>query len=147
MALSTTGTGKGGGSLSVIKKTVNLSLIMSITFSYNFSYLDMKYQIELKTLILLFCILFFFRKSKKTSPLYRVILHDDDYHTVDFVIQKLMKFIPGMTRENADNIARDVHYKGSADVIVCAQADAEGYCMQLKGTGLGSTIEPASGWR
>lgn len=67
-----------------------------------------------------------------------MILHDDDYHTVDFVIQKLMKFISGMTIEIADNIARDVHYKGSAEVIVCAQADAEGYCMQLKGTGLGS---------
>lgn len=40
---------------------------------------------------------------------------------------------------------QEAHYNGLAVVIVCAQVDAEDHCMQLRGNGLLSSIEPADG--
>lgn len=92
----------------------------------------------------------FCRKSRKTAPPYRVILHNDNYNKREYVVQVLMKVIPGMTLDNAVNIMQEAHYNGLSVVIICAQADAEDHCMQLRGNGLLSSIEPASGggcWR
>ncbi|CAJ2636913.1 ATP-dependent Clp protease adapter protein CLPS1, chloroplastic-like [Trifolium pratense] len=85
------------------------------------------------------------RKSKKTSPPYRVMLHNDNYNKREYVVQVLMKVIPGMTVDNAVNIMQEAHYNGLAVVIICAQVDAEDHCMQLRGNGLLSSIEPGDG--
>ncbi|KAE9600286.1 hypothetical protein Lal_00045440 [Lupinus albus] len=85
------------------------------------------------------------RKSKKTSPPYRVLLHNDNFNKREYVVQVLMKVIPGMTVDNAVNIMQEAHINGMAVVIVCAQVDAEDHCMQLRGNGLLSSIEPADG--
>lgn len=85
------------------------------------------------------------RKSRKTAPPYRVILHNDNYNKREYVVQVLMKVIPGMTLDNAVNIMQEAHQNGLSVVIICAQADAEDHCMQLRGNGLLSSIEPASG--
>ncbi|XP_058727283.1 ATP-dependent Clp protease adapter protein CLPS1, chloroplastic-like [Vicia villosa] len=85
------------------------------------------------------------RKSKKTSPPYRVMLHNDNYNKREYVVQVLMKVIPGMTVDIAVNIMQEAHYNGLAVVIICAQVDAEDHCMQLRGNGLLSSIEPADG--
>ncbi|KAK9278983.1 hypothetical protein L1049_028565 [Liquidambar formosana] len=85
------------------------------------------------------------RKSRKMSPPYRVLLHNDNYNKREYVVQVLMKVIPGMTLDNAVNIMQEAHYNGLAVVIICAQMDAEDHCMQLRGNGLLSSIEPASG--
>ncbi|GAB4828898.1 ATP-dependent Clp protease adapter protein CLPS1, chloroplastic [Ancistrocladus abbreviatus] len=85
------------------------------------------------------------RKSKKTAPPYRVILHNDNFNKREYVVQVLMKVIPGMTLDNAVNIMQEAHHNGLSVVIICAQADAEEHCMQLRGNGLLSSIEPASG--
>ncbi|KGN64109.1 ATP-dependent Clp protease adapter protein CLPS1, chloroplastic [Cucumis sativus] len=84
------------------------------------------------------------RKSRKTSPPYRVLLHNDNFNKREYVVQVLMKVIPGMTLDNAVNIMQEAHYNGMAVVIICAQVDAEDHCMQLRGNGLLSSIEPAS---
>lgn len=86
-----------------------------------------------------------FRKKRKTSPPYRVILHNDNFNKREYVVQVLMKVIPGMTLDNAVNIMQEAHYNGLSVVIICSQADAEEHCMQLRGNGLLSSIEPASG--
>ncbi|KAK2375894.1 ATP-dependent Clp protease adapter protein CLPS1, chloroplastic [Trifolium repens] len=83
------------------------------------------------------------RKSRKTAPPYRVILHNDNYNKREYVVQVLMKVIPGMTLDNAVNIMQEAHHNGMSVVIICAQADAEDHCMQLRGNGLLSSIEPA----
>ncbi|KAE9463991.1 hypothetical protein C3L33_04193, partial [Rhododendron williamsianum] len=88
---------------------------------------------------------FVFRKSRKISPPYRVMLHNDDYNKREYVVQVLMKVIPGMTVDNAVNIMQEAHINGLSVVIICAQADAEEHCTQLRGNGLRSSIEPASG--
>lgn len=85
------------------------------------------------------------RKSRKTSPPYRVMLHNDNYNKREYVVQVLMKVIPGMTVDNAVNIMQEAHHNGLAVVITCAQVDAEDHCMQLRGNGLLSSIEPADG--
>ncbi|KAJ0981361.1 hypothetical protein J5N97_009616 [Dioscorea zingiberensis] len=85
------------------------------------------------------------RKSRKTAPPYRVLLHNDNFNKREYVVQVLMKVIPGMTLDNAVNIMQEAHYNGLSVVIICAQADAEEHCMQLRGNGLLSSIEPASG--
>ncbi|KAK8479597.1 hypothetical protein V6N13_042434 [Hibiscus sabdariffa] len=85
------------------------------------------------------------KKSRKIAPPYRVILHNDNFNKREYVVQVLMKVIPGMTLDNAVNIMQEAHYNGMAVVIICAQADAEEHCMQLRGNGLLSSIEPASG--
>ncbi|KAL5726286.1 ATP-dependent Clp protease adapter protein CLPS1 [Ranunculus cassubicifolius] len=85
------------------------------------------------------------KKSRKMSPPYRVMLHNDNYNKREYVVQVLMKVIPGMTVDNAVNIMQEAHINGLAVVIICAQADAEDHCTQLRGNGLLSSIEPASG--
>ncbi|GKU90378.1 hypothetical protein SLE2022_219100 [Rubroshorea leprosula] len=85
------------------------------------------------------------RKRRKTAPPFRVILHNDNYNKREYVVQVLMKVIPGMTLDNAVNIMQEAHYNGLSVVIICSQADAEEHCMQLRGNGLLSSIEPASG--
>ncbi|PKA51787.1 hypothetical protein AXF42_Ash008016 [Apostasia shenzhenica] len=85
------------------------------------------------------------RKSRKTAPPYRVILHNDNFNKREYVVQVLMKVIPGMTLDCAVNVMQEAHYNGLSVVIVCPQADAEEHCMQLRGNGLLSSIEPASG--
>lgn len=84
------------------------------------------------------------RKSRKMSPPYRVLLHNDNYNKREYVVQVLMKVIPGMTLDNAVNIMQEAHHNGLAVVIICGQADAEDHCTQLRGNGLLSSIEPAS---
>ncbi|XP_052185695.1 ATP-dependent Clp protease adapter protein CLPS1, chloroplastic [Diospyros lotus] len=85
------------------------------------------------------------RKSRKFSPPYRVLLHNDNYNKREYVVQVLMKVIPGMTLDNAVNIMQEAHYNGLSVAIICCQADAEEHCMQLRGNGLLSSIEPATG--
>ncbi|CAM8943610.1 unnamed protein product [Rhodiola kirilowii] len=84
------------------------------------------------------------RKSKKMSPPYRVMLHNDNYNKREYVVQVLMKVIPGMTVDIAVNVMQEAHVNGLAVVIICGQNDAEDHCMQLRGNGLLSSIEPAS---
>ncbi|XP_057815216.1 ATP-dependent Clp protease adapter protein CLPS1, chloroplastic [Cryptomeria japonica] len=85
------------------------------------------------------------RKSRKISPPYRVLLHNDNYNKREYVVQVLMKVIPGMTLDIAVNIMQEAHTNDIAVVIICAQVDAEEHCMKLRGNGLLSSIEPASG--
>ncbi|KAG6546691.1 hypothetical protein Mapa_011880 [Marchantia paleacea] len=85
------------------------------------------------------------KKSRKLSPPYRVMLHNDSYNKREYVVQVLMKVIPGMSVDNAVNIMQEAHINGLAVVIICAQNDAEEHCMQLRNNGLLSSIEPAAG--
>jgi ATP-dependent Clp protease adaptor protein ClpS len=84
------------------------------------------------------------KKKKKMSPPYRVMLHNDNFNKREYVVQVLMKAIPGMTVDIAVNVMNEAHINGLAVVIVCPQEDAEDYCMQLRTNGLLSSIEPAS---
>lgn len=79
---------------------------------------------------------------RKPAPRYRVLLHNDDFNTMEYVVQTLMAVVAGITQPQAVNIMMEAHTNGMALVIVCALEPAEFYCETLKNHGLTSTIEP-----
>ncbi|MBD2104725.1 ATP-dependent Clp protease adapter ClpS [Leptolyngbya sp. FACHB-261] len=81
--------------------------------------------------------------ARKLAPRYRVLLHNDDYNSMEYVVQVLMKTVPGMSQPQAIDIMMEAHNAGKALVITCVQEHAEFYCESLKSSGLSSTIEPA----
>lgn len=79
---------------------------------------------------------------RKPAPRYRVLLHNDDFNTMEHVVQVLIQTIAGMTQPQAVSIMMEAHTNGLALVITCAQEHAEFYCETLMNHGLSSTIEP-----
>ena len=79
---------------------------------------------------------------RKHAPRCRVLLHNDDFNSMEYVVQTLMKTVAGMTQPQAVNIMMEAHTNGIALVITCALEHAEFYCETLKSYGLTSTIEP-----
>jgi len=79
---------------------------------------------------------------RKLAPRYRVLLHNDDYNSMEYVVQTLMKTVPSVTQPQAVSIMMEAHTNGMALVITCAQEHAEFYCEILNNHGLSSTIEP-----
>ena len=80
--------------------------------------------------------------ARKLAPRYRVLLHNDDYNSIEYVVQVFMKTVPSVTQPQAVSIMMEAHNSGMALVITCAQEHAEFYCETLKTHGLISTIEP-----
>ncbi len=80
--------------------------------------------------------------ARKLAPRYRVLLHNDDHNSMEYVVQVLMKTVPSVTQPQAVSIMMEAHNSGMALVITCAQEHAEFYCETLKTHGLISTIEP-----
>ncbi len=80
--------------------------------------------------------------SPKYMPMYRVLLHNDDFNSMERVVEVLIKTIPGMQPSQATDIMLEAHNNGMAVVIVVPLEHAEFYCEQLKMYGLTSTIEP-----
>lgn len=79
---------------------------------------------------------------RKPAPRYKVLLHNDDFNSMEYVVQTLMQTIAGMTQPQAVNIMMEAHTNGKALVITCALEHAEFYCETLCNHGLTSTIEP-----
>lgn len=55
------------------------------------------------------------KSDETTSKSYRLMLHNDDYNTFDWVITCLIR-ICGHSNEQATQCANIVHYKGKCDV-------------------------------
>ncbi|PSB01468.1 ATP-dependent Clp protease adapter ClpS [Merismopedia glauca] len=80
--------------------------------------------------------------SRKLAPRYRVLLHNDDFNPMEYVVQVLLTTVPNLTQPQAINIMMEAHHSGIALVITCALEHAEFYSETLKNHGLTSTIEP-----
>lgn len=80
--------------------------------------------------------------SRKLAPQYRVLLHNDSYNSMEYVVEVLLTTVPSLTQPQAVSIMMEAHTNGVALVITCAQEHAEFYCETLKNHGLTSTIEP-----
>ena len=80
--------------------------------------------------------------SRKLAPRYRVLLHNDDFNPMEYVLQVLMTTIPNLTQPQAVSIMMEAHSSGLALVITCALEHAEFYSETLNNHGLSSTIEP-----
>jgi ATP-dependent Clp protease adaptor protein ClpS len=79
---------------------------------------------------------------RKLAPRYKVLLHNDDFNSMEYVTGILLQTIPNLTEPQALNVMMEAHTHGLALVIVCALEHAEFYCETLQMHGLLSTIEP-----
>ena len=80
--------------------------------------------------------------ARKPMPMYRVMLHNDDFNSMEYVIEVLVKTIPAMQPPQARDVMMEAHVNGIALVIVVPQEHAEFYKEQLQMHGLTSSIEP-----
>jgi ATP-dependent Clp protease adaptor protein ClpS len=80
---------------------------------------------------------------RRVLPPYHVILHNDDYNSMDHVVRSLVGCVPSLTVERAAEIMLEAHNHGQATVITCPKEAAEHYRACLEGQGLTATIEPA----
>jgi ATP-dependent Clp protease adaptor protein ClpS len=78
----------------------------------------------------------------KFFPPYKVILHNDDYHEMGYVITALMNSVTSLSAEEAKRIMFTAHVTGKAVVIVCPRETAEFYQERLLSYRLTVTIEP-----
>ncbi|MBD0335789.1 MAG: ATP-dependent Clp protease adapter ClpS [Cyanobacteria bacterium Co-bin13] len=79
---------------------------------------------------------------RKPAPRYRVLLHNDDFNSMEHVVESLIKVVPSLTMPQAVDIMMQAHSAGVALVITCALEHAEFYCEGLQSQGLTSSIEP-----
>lgn len=63
-------------------------------------------------------------EEEHLSPLYRVVLLDDDDHTYDYVIEMLQKILI-LTLEEAFRHAEEVDATGRTNVLTCYLPEAE----------------------
>ncbi|WP_322795090.1 ATP-dependent Clp protease adaptor ClpS [Tepidiforma sp.] len=79
---------------------------------------------------------------ERLLPPYRVVLHNDDHNTMDYVVRTLRRCVPSLTLEEAAEIMLTAHLRGRATVIECPKEAAEHYRHCLEAAGLTATIEP-----
>ena len=79
---------------------------------------------------------------RKIAPRYRVLLHNDDFNPMEYVVECLVTTVPALTEPQAIDIMMQAHNGGTGLVIICELEHAEFYCETLCAKGLTSTIEP-----
>jgi ATP-dependent Clp protease adaptor protein ClpS len=82
------------------------------------------------------------RRLTQLLPPYKVILFNDDYNEMDYVIFALLHSVNNLSAQEATQIMLTAHATGSAIVITCPKELAEYYQERLIGYGLTATIEP-----
>jgi ATP-dependent Clp protease adaptor protein ClpS len=81
-------------------------------------------------------------RVRRTSPRYRVLLHNDPVNSMEYVVTTLRQVVPSLSEQDAIAVMLEAHNTGVGLVIVCDLEPAEFYCETLKSKGLTSTIEP-----
>jgi ATP-dependent Clp protease adaptor protein ClpS len=82
------------------------------------------------------------RELLRLLPRYRVMLHNDDVHSMDEVVLALVRTVPSLSIEAATAIMFEAHNTGRAQVIICPREPAEHYRERLEHFTLTCTIEP-----
>jgi ATP-dependent Clp protease adaptor protein ClpS len=82
------------------------------------------------------------RLRAKLFPPYRVVLFDDDYNEMTYVVFVLLHSINNLSQAEAERIMLSAHLTGSAIVAICPKEIAEFYQERLLSYGLTATIEP-----
>merc|ERR1719160_1420591 len=73
---------------------------------------------------------------------WRVLLHNDDVHTFDYVNMAIVKVVKTITRKKAHRICCQAHSMGTACVTTTWKQMAKTYCLKLQKYGLTSSIAP-----
>jgi len=82
------------------------------------------------------------RLRAKLFPPYKVILFDDDYNEMDYVVTALLHAVNDLSQQEAERIMLTAHLTGSAIVVICPKEIAEYYQERLLNYGLTASIEP-----
>ena len=82
--------------------------------------------------------------SDVESDRWAVVLFDDSYHSMDYVIWALLKTLPQLSAADASLIMLEAHNTGKGVVTVCGLSEAEGYRAALQVLQLRCDIQP--GW-
>jgi ATP-dependent Clp protease adaptor protein ClpS len=82
------------------------------------------------------------RIRARILPPYKVILFNDDYNEMEYVVAVLMYSVSNLSQQEAERIMLTAHLHGSAVVVVCPKETAEYYQERLLSYGLTATIEP-----
>jgi len=82
------------------------------------------------------------RLRAQLFPPYKVILYNDDYNEMNYVVAALLHAVNCLSMQEAERIMLTAHLTGSAIVIVCPKETAEYYQERLLSYGLTATIEP-----
>lgn len=80
------------------------------------------------------------QKQKLYDP-YKVLLHNDDAHSMDQVVEALLKSVSQLSKQEAVEIMMEAHQSGVALVLTCPLEHAEMYRDRLRSFGLAATIE------
>lgn len=78
------------------------------------------------------------------EEMWRVILHNDEVHTFNYVIQSLQKCMGTLDRKKAFDICTVTHGQGQATVGEYWKEQAMKYCLDLQRSGLTASIAPSS---
>ncbi|CAM9926441.1 unnamed protein product [Scytosiphon promiscuus] len=73
---------------------------------------------------------------------WRVILHNDEIHTFDYVTQSITKVVKKLTMKKAYEVTMETHKAGKATVTQAWKSKSESYCLQLQQCGLTASIAP-----
>ncbi|MCC2615401.1 ATP-dependent Clp protease adapter ClpS [Aestuariibacter halophilus] len=70
------------------------------------------------------------KRKVQPPPMYKVVLNNDDYTPMDFVIEVIMRFF-NMDAEKANQLMLTVHYRGKAVCGIFTAEVAETKVMQV----------------
>jgi len=73
---------------------------------------------------------------------WRVVLHNDEVHTFNYVIQSLCKVIGTLDRKRAFDICVVTHGQGKATITKSWKEQAMKYCLGMQRQGLTASIAP-----
>lgn len=82
--------------------------------------------------------------SSGRSDRWAVVLFDDSFHSMDYVIWALLKTFPEMSTTEASLVMLEAHNTGKGVATLCGREQAIGYRDALRVLQLGCDVEP--GW-
>jgi ATP-dependent Clp protease adaptor protein ClpS len=81
-------------------------------------------------------------KDKEKEGMWRVVLHNDEVHTFDYVVRSLTKVIGTLDHNAAFKICVQMHVTGKWTITKTWKKQAEQYCLGLQQQGLTVSIAP-----
>jgi ATP-dependent Clp protease adapter protein ClpS len=81
-------------------------------------------------------------EQKRKEEMWRVVLHNDEVHTFNYVIRSLTKIVGTLDRTASFEICVETHGVGKATVTKTWKKQAEQFCLGLQRQGLTVSISP-----
>jgi len=78
---------------------------------------------------------------------WRLLLHNDDVHTFEYVTYMIQKTVPNISHSKAFHLTMITHTEGVSTVTQTAKPLVEKFCVQLQKGGLTASISPDSGFK